>query len=78
MERHPEFNYARIEQALCGLLPITELNDVEHEEYLDCFSESMQEPPTEAQRAYYAELRKHPSAVGTDEHDNLVFGRKKN
>jgi hypothetical protein len=75
IERSPAFSYERVEMALRGLIPVTDLSDEEQEHYLDQFSEQMA-TSSAAQRAQYAALGQRPHAVGLDEAGNLVYGSK--
>jgi hypothetical protein len=74
VERNPDFSYARIEQALRGLMPASQLTEGEQEDYLDRLGDAMRAPATEEQRAQYAQLGAHPTAVGLDDQGKVVFG----
>lgn len=72
-ERDPRFGYARVEEALQGLVAPMELTDDEQEKYFDRLGESYGEPsPTED--AFFAEMNRRGEGVGLDENNNLVYG----
>jgi len=71
IEQSPNFNYARIQEALAaGRSPDT-LDEEEQDVYLEAFVQSLWEP-TAQEEAFFAERRKKGLGVGLNENGELV------
>ncbi len=75
VERNPEYGYVKIERALKGLLPVSQLSGSEQEEFFDRFDDVMVHG-TAAEDAYWDEQRRVGVGVGLDEKGNLVVASK--
>jgi hypothetical protein len=72
VERDPRFSYARIEQALRGLLSPDELDTDEQDEFFDRYAEAMHAPSATAD-AFWADRNRRGLGVGMDDAGNLVY-----
>ncbi len=72
IERSPNFNYQRIQEALSAEISPDELSAEEGEVYLDEFMETLSQVTPE-QEAFFADRRKKGLGVGMDENDNIVY-----
>ena len=72
-ERDPRFGFAKVEQALRGLIAPMDLNDEEQDEYLDRLGRSNWEP-SRTEDAFFAEMRGRGEGVGMDDDGRIVFG----
>ena len=72
-ERDPRFGYAKIEQALKGLVSPDDLNDTEQEQYFDKLGASYWDA-SPVEDASFAEMRRRGEGVGMDEEGNIVYG----
>ena len=70
-ERDPRFGFAKVEQALKGLISPDELNDAEQEDYFERLSDSYW-APSAVEDAFFAERRQRGVGVGMDDAGNIV------
>jgi len=70
-ERDPRYGYAKVEQALKGLVSPDLLNDSEQEDYFVKLSASYWEP-SPAEDAFFADMRARGEGVGMDEAGNII------
>lgn len=71
-ERDPRFGFAKVEQALKGLISPDELNDAEQEDYFEKLSASYW-VPSPVEDAFFAERRRRGVGVGMDGAGNIVL-----
>lgn len=71
-ERDPRFGFAKVEQALKGLISPDELNDAEQEDYFEQLSDSYW-APSPVEDAFFADRRRRGVGVGMDEAGNMVL-----
>lgn len=69
VEADPRFGFARVDQALRGLLKVDELSEAEQDLYFD---QLPYQPTSEAVVKAYADLGAEPDSWGMDEQGNLV------
>lgn len=71
VERDPRLSFALVEQALRGLVPPAQLSGDQQEEYLDRL-EDMQDAPSAAEEAFFADRRRRGVGVGMDDAGLIV------
>ena len=70
-ERDPRFGYAKVEQALKGLLDVDDLNDQEQEEFFDRVG-SVLAAPSALEDAFFKDRQERGLGVGMDEAGNII------
>jgi len=72
-ESDPRFGYAKIEQALRGLVSPDDLSDAEQEQYFDKLGASYWDA-SPVEEAFFAEMRRRGEGVGIDEEGKIIYG----
>jgi hypothetical protein len=70
-ERDPRFGYAKVEQALKGLVAPMDLNEDEQEQYFDRMDSLLSAPSAEAD-AFFKDMRERTGGVGMDDEGNII------
>lgn len=66
-------NFAKVDQALKGLIAPMDLSDAEQEQYFDSLGENYREP-SPITDAFYKRMRDRGEGVGMDDAGNIIYG----